>query len=116
HDVIADPLVKEHAGLVAAATATVADRAVRHLGTFGGSLAHGDPAGDLPAVTLAYDARMVVTGPAGTRTVAAADFFQDYLHAADGTNPSSDLHAGGDYRRHLARVLTRRAVAAAARL
>jgi aerobic carbon-monoxide dehydrogenase medium subunit len=205
HDVMNNPLVLEHAGLVAEATGTVADPAVRHRGTFGGSLAHGDPAGDLPAVALAYGAEMVIAGSAGRRTVAAADFFRDYLqtavgpdevlvevrvpklgagwghhyekfhrtaqawalvgvaalvhrsngsisearvgltnmgstpvraaateaalagaeatagavaaaaaHAAEGTSPSTDLHAGSDYREHLARVLTRRAVAAAA--
>jgi carbon-monoxide dehydrogenase medium subunit len=207
HDeVLRDPLVREHAPLVVDATATVADPAVRHRGTFGGSLAHADPAGDLPAVALASGARFVVAGPAGRRTVEAADFFRDYLQtavapdevlvevqlpklggwghhyekfnrtaqawalvgvaalvhrtngsiaearvgltnmgstplraaateqalsgadadaaavaaaaeqAAEGTSPSSDLHAGADYRRHLARVLTRRAVAAAAGL
>jgi carbon-monoxide dehydrogenase medium subunit len=206
HDqVLTSPLVREHAGLLAAATATVADPAVRHRGTFGGSLAHADPAGDLPSVALAYGCQMVVAGPGGRRTVDAGDFFVDYLqsaigpdevlvevrvpklgagwgfhyekfqrtaqawalvavaalvkrsdgtieearvgltnmgstplrataveaalagagataeavaaaagHAAEGTSPSSDLHAGADYREHLARVLTRRAVGAAA--
>jgi carbon-monoxide dehydrogenase medium subunit len=203
HDVIRDPLVKQYAGLVAAATGTVADPAVRHLGTFGGALSHADPAGDLPAVALALDAEFVVAGSAGRRTVAAADFFVDYLqtalepdellvevrlpklgagwgvhyekfqrvaqawavvgvavavqrsngtiaqarigltnmgatpiragaaeaalagasldgvaaaaeHAAEGTSPPSDLNGQADYREHLARVLTRRAVTAAA--
>jgi aerobic carbon-monoxide dehydrogenase medium subunit len=205
HDVMTSPLVREYAGLLAAATGTVADPAVRHRGTFGGSLAHGDPAGDLPAVALAYGAQMVIAGAGGRRTVASADFFRDYLqtavgpaevlvevrvpklgagwgfhyekfhraaqawalvgvaalvqrsngsiaqarvgltnmgttpvrasateaalagvdaspaavaaaaaHAAEGTHPSSDLHAQADYREHLARVLTRRAVALAA--
>ncbi len=205
YSVMNDPLVREHAALLAVATGTVADPAVRHRGTFGGSLAHGDPAGDLPAVALAYGAQMVIAGAGGRRTVAAADFFQDYLQtavgpeevlvevrvpklgpgwghayekfhrtaqawalvgvaalvhrsngsitearvgltnmgttplraaateaalagadasagavanaagqAAEGTTPSSDLHAGSDYREHLARVLTRRAVSAAA--
>ncbi len=81
-DVIGDPLVRAHAGLIAEATATVADPAVRHRGTFGGSLAHADPAGDLPAAALALDARMVVEGPGGRRTVDAADFFVDYLQTA----------------------------------
>jgi aerobic carbon-monoxide dehydrogenase medium subunit len=206
-DVLADPLIKEFAPLIAEATETVADRQVRHRGTFGGALAHADPAGDLPAVALALDAEFVVAGPSGRRTVAARDFFVDYLttaleegellvevripklagtwgmhyekfnrvaqawsivavaaavrredghiaearigltnmgptplratateqalagasatpeaiaeaagHAAEGTEPSSDLNAQADYRQHLARVLTRRAVAAAAGL
>jgi carbon-monoxide dehydrogenase medium subunit len=204
YDVLTDPLVREHAGLLAAATATVADPAVRHRGTFGGALAHGDPAGDLPAVATAYAVELVIEGPAGRRTVAAADFWLDYLqtavgpdellvevrvpklgagwghhyekfqrtaqswaivgvaalvrrdgssiaearvgltnmgstpvrasatetalagaaataeaiaaaaaHAADGTTPSTDLHAAADYRQHLARVLVRRAVSTA---
>jgi carbon-monoxide dehydrogenase medium subunit len=203
HDVIRDDLVNAHCGLVVAATKTVADPAVRHRGTFGGALSHADPAGDLPAVVLALDGEFVVAGGGGRRTVAAADFFVDYLqtalapdevlvevrlpklgdgwgfhyekfqrvvqawaivgvaaavhrsngsisearigltnmgatplratateqalagadlsaiadasgHAADGTSPSSDLNGAADYRQHLARVLTRRAVAAAA--
>ena len=205
-DVISDSLVRQHAPLVALATQTVADRQVRHRGTFGGSLAHADPAGDLPAVATALDAQFVVAGAGGgRRTVAASDFFVDYLqtsmqpdellvevrvpklgdgwgyhyekfhrvaqawaivgvaaavkrsngsiaearigltnmgprpvrasaveqalagvgadeaavaeataHAADGTDPPSDLGGAPDYRRHLAHVLTRRAVLAAA--
>jgi carbon-monoxide dehydrogenase medium subunit len=203
HDVIRNELVRAHCGLVAEATETVADPAVRHRGTFGGALTHADPAGDLPAVVLALDAEFVVAGSGGRRTVAAADFFVDYLQtalspeevlvevrlpklgdgwgfhyekfhrvaqawaivgvaaavhrsngsisearigltnmgatplrasateqalagadlsaiadaaalAADGTTPSSDLNGAADYRQHLARVLTRRAVTAAA--
>ena len=203
HDVLGNALVQAHCGLVVEATKTVADPAVRHRGTFGGALTHADPAGDLPAVVLALDADFVVAGPGGRRTVAASDFFVDYLqtalsadevlvevrlprlgagwgyhyekfhrvaqawaivgvaaavqrsngsitqarigltnmgstplrasvteqalagaplsdiaeaasHAADGTSPSSDLNGAADYRQHLARVLTRRAVTAAA--
>lgn len=203
HDVIRDELVRQHCGLLAEATATVADPAVRHRGTFGGALAHADPAGDLPAVALALGAEMVVAGSGGRRTVPASEFFLDYLqtalepeellvevrvpklgdgwgfryekfhrvaqswaivgvaaavkrsngtveearvaltnmgatpvrasaveqalagaapdgiaaaaqHAAEGTSPPSDLNGKADYREHLARVLTRRAVAAAA--
>jgi carbon-monoxide dehydrogenase medium subunit len=206
-DVLSDPLIARYAPLIAEATETVADRQVRHRGTFGGALAHADPAGDLPAVALAMDAEFVMAGLDGRRTVPAADFFVDYLttaleegellveirvpklrgtwgmhyekfnrvaqawsivavaaavrredgriaearvgltnmgptplraraveaalvdveatreavaaaaeHAAQGTSPSSDLNAQADYRRHLATVLTRRAVAAAAGL
>lgn len=82
HDVVADPLVRRHAGLLAAATATVADPAVRHLGTLGGSLAHADPAADLPAVALALDAELTAVGPRGRRTVPAREFFTDYLTTA----------------------------------
>ncbi|SFK42319.1 FAD binding domain-containing protein [Geodermatophilus ruber] len=207
HDVLTDPLIAQHAPLIAAATETVADRQVRARGTFGGALAHADPAGDLPAVALALDAEFVIAGPGGRRTVPAADFFVDYLttaleegellveirvpklagqwgmhyekfnrvaqawsivavaavvrrddghiaearigltnmgptplraraaesalagaeasaeaiaaaarSAAEGTSPSSDLNAQADYREHLAQVLTRRAVTAAAGL
>ena len=62
----------------------MADRQVRHRGTFGGALAHADPAGDLPAVALALDAEFVLAGPGGRRTVPAADFFVDYLTTALG--------------------------------
>ena len=204
-DVVQNPLVRQHAALVAEATATVADPAVRHRGTFGGALAHADPAGDLAAVALALDASFVAEGPGGRRTIAASDFFRDYLEtalspdellvevripklegtwgvryekfnrvaqawaivgvaaavrrdggsiaearvgltnmgstpvrataveqalagasaedgairsaaqsAADGTSPPSDLNGKADYRQHLARVLTARAVRAAA--
>jgi aerobic carbon-monoxide dehydrogenase medium subunit len=82
HDVIVDPLVRRHAGLLAAATSTVADPAVRHRGTLGGSLAHADPAGDLPAVVLAMDGALVAHGPGGRRTIPAREFFVDYLQSA----------------------------------
>ena len=205
YSLIRDPLIAAHCGLLAATAATVADPAVRHRGTIGGSLAHADPAGDLPAVVAALDATLVATGPDGERSIAAADFFVDYLttalqpgeiltavrvpklgrgwgyryekfhvtaqdwavvgvaalarrsnghvaearigltnmaavpvraHAAEaaaagaeatrsalaaaaayadeGTSPPDDLRAAADYRRHLARVLTGRALAAAA--
>jgi carbon-monoxide dehydrogenase medium subunit len=81
-DVIANELIKQHAPLLAQATETVADRQVRHRGTFGGSLAHADPAGDLPAVALALDAELRVYGPGGERRIAARDFFLDYLTTA----------------------------------
>lgn len=81
-EVITDPLIGRHAPLLAQATATVADRQVRHRGTLGGALAHADPAGDLPAVAVALDATVEIAGPNGRRTVPAADFFVDYLTTA----------------------------------
>jgi carbon-monoxide dehydrogenase medium subunit len=82
YQVVHDPMIAEHCGLLAQATATVADPAVRHRGTIGGSLAHADPAGDLPAVALALDATFIVRGPEGEREIAAPDFFVDYLTSA----------------------------------
>jgi carbon-monoxide dehydrogenase medium subunit len=82
YDVLHDALVTEHCPLLAKATATVADPAVRHRGTFGGALAHADPAGDLPAVALALDAQFVIENADGRRTVPASDFFSDYLETA----------------------------------
>jgi carbon-monoxide dehydrogenase medium subunit len=205
HSVVgSDPLVAEHAALVAKAIEHLADAQVRHRGTFGGALAHADPAGDLGAPALALGAEFVIQGAGGTRTVAADDFFVDLFEtaigedeiltavripkrtgwgahyekfvrvahqwpivavaatvrvdggsiaearigltnmgstpvraravedalagqpatedavraaaqqAAEGTDPPSDLNGAADYRRHLARVLTRRAVLAAA--
>ncbi|OZM70107.1 carbon monoxide dehydrogenase [Amycolatopsis antarctica] len=203
HEVQRDPLIAEHAALLARATDTVADPQVRHRGTLGGAVAHADPAGDLLAPVLALDGELVVAGADGRRTVAAAEFFQDLFttamrpeeilveirvpkhtgwrahyekfnrvaqawsmiavavtvrtegesiaearvcltnmgstplrctaveqalvgqrasaeqiraaaeHAAEGTSPPVDGNADADYRRHLARVLTGRAVSAA---
>jgi aerobic carbon-monoxide dehydrogenase medium subunit len=81
-EVVRDPLIREHCGLLSEATGTVADPAVRHRGTLGGSLAHADPAGDLPAVAVALGATMIARGPGGDREIGAADFFVDYLTTA----------------------------------
>ena len=203
-DVVTDALVKEHALLLSKAAAEVADNQIRHRGTFGGSCAHADPAGDMGPAALALDAQFVIAGSGGTRTVSAQDFFVDLFEtaigedeiltevrvpkhtgwgahyekfvrvqhqwpivavaatvkaeggtiseakvgltnmgstplrasateaalagvaatedgvraaadqAADGTNPPSDLNGDADYRKHLATVLTRRAVLEAA--
>jgi carbon-monoxide dehydrogenase medium subunit len=205
HDeVVRDPVIGQHCGLLAETAAMVADPAVRHRGTIGGSIAHADPAGDIPAVVAALDATMTARGPGGEREIGAGEFFLDYLTTAlapgeiltglrvpklgpgwgyryekfhltaqawaivgvaavahrsdghvaearigltnmgmvpiraraaeaamagveastqglrpaaeradEGTQPPSDLHGGSDYRRHLARVLTARALAVA---
>jgi carbon-monoxide dehydrogenase medium subunit len=84
YDIIRDESVQRHVALLAQATETVADSQVRHRGTLGGSLAHADPAGDLGAVALALDAELVITGPAGSRTVPAPEFFVDYFTTALG--------------------------------
>jgi carbon-monoxide dehydrogenase medium subunit len=188
-------------GLASTAAGTIADQQVRNRGTIGGSLVHGDPAADMPAVLLATEGTVTVRGNAGSREVAAADLFEDFLttavgadeilteirvpaldgygygyykfnrrkedwamvaacalvkkgadgtcedvriglthmgstplrataaeqalrgqpldaqsiaaaadQAAEGTNPPADLNATADYKRHLARVLTRRAL------
>ncbi len=83
-EVVDSDLVKEHAGLLAEATETVADPQVRHRGTLGGALVHADPAGDLPAPILALDAELVIAGSEGQRTVPAADFFHDMFTTAIG--------------------------------
>ena len=66
-------------GVVARAASLIADQQVRNRGTIGGSLAHGDPASDLPTVLLALDGSVTARGPNGERTIAASELFQDYL-------------------------------------
>jgi len=75
-------LLASDCGVLRAVAAEVGDNQVRHRGTLGGSVAHGDPASDLPAVLLALDATFVARGPSGERTVAAGDFFQGFLETA----------------------------------
>ncbi|MEX2274625.1 MAG: xanthine dehydrogenase family protein subunit M [Actinomycetota bacterium] len=77
HDVAANPVLEANCPIVAHTAADIGDPAVRHVGTIGGSVAHADPASDLPTVLLALDATMVVRGAGGgTRQVAARDFFK----------------------------------------
>ena len=83
-------------GLASAAAATIADPQVRNRGTIGGTLAHGDPASDMPAVLLASEGSVTVRGDVGQREVAAADLFEDFLTTAvgDGRDPHRDPDAG----------------------
>lgn len=76
HDVQHDALLQEHCPVVSHTAGLIGDPQVRHRGTIGGSVAHGDPASDLPAVLLALDAELVVHGPSGERTVPAGEFFR----------------------------------------
>ena len=71
-------------GVVARASSLVADQQVRNRGTIGGSLGHGDPASDMPAVLLALEGEVTARGPSGDRTIAAADLFEDFLTTAVG--------------------------------
>jgi len=82
HDVANDPLVQEHCPILSHTAGLIGDPQVRHRGTIGGSVAHGDPASDLPAVILALDAELAVRGPKGERTVPAAEFFQGLFETA----------------------------------
>src|SRR5688500_14056424 len=195
-DVETSELLRTEVPLLAKAAGHVGDPQVRHRGTIGGSLAHGDPASDLPAVILALGGTLVAQGPNGKRLIRATDFFMGFLettlqadevvteirvpktgaagwsfqkftrraqdwaivgvaavrstnggptgvglvnmgatplrataveqaldqgadaataaeHAADGTEPPGDLNASTEFRKHLARVLVRRALAEA---
>jgi carbon-monoxide dehydrogenase medium subunit len=80
-DLARTPLAGAHA-LLAEAARHIGHRAIRNRGTLGGSLAHADPAAELPAAVVALDARLVVAGPRGTREVAAGEFFVGMLATA----------------------------------
>src|ERR671933_2274209 len=72
-------LVNEHCGILGYTAGLLGDPSVQHRGTIGGTLAHGDPAGDMPSVMCALEGELVVQGPDGERTVPALEFFKDYL-------------------------------------
>jgi carbon-monoxide dehydrogenase medium subunit len=82
HDVHRSELLRAEAPLVAHVAGQVGDPQVRHRGTIGGSLAHGDPASDLPAAVLALGGSLVAEGPSGRRTIPATEFFQGFLETA----------------------------------
>jgi carbon-monoxide dehydrogenase medium subunit len=81
-DLETSELLGEQCGALRAVAAEVGDNQVRHRGTIGGSVAHGDPASDLPALLLALDATFVIRGMGGERTIEAHDFFHGFLETA----------------------------------
>jgi carbon-monoxide dehydrogenase medium subunit len=83
-DLETSSVLHEHVPLLAHVAGQVGDPQVRHRGTIGGSLAHGDPASDLPAACLALGATFIVVGPQGEGEIEAADFFQGFLETALG--------------------------------
>lgn len=82
HDLATSPVAWTGARVLAHVAGQVGDPQVRHRGTLGGSLAHGDPASDLPAVVLALGGTVVVEGPAGRREIGAADFHRGFFEVA----------------------------------
>jgi len=81
-DVETDDVLARECGVLRAVAAQVGDNQVRHRGTIGGSVAHGDPGSDLPAALLALDATFVVQGPGGMREIASSEFFAGFLETA----------------------------------
>src|SRR5213076_615830 len=82
HNVHMSPVLRDQCPLLAHTAGLVGDPQVRHRGTIGGSVAHGDPASDLPAVVLALDGTLVARGPGGEREIAATEFFRGFLETA----------------------------------
>jgi carbon-monoxide dehydrogenase medium subunit len=78
-DLESSSLLAKQVPLLAHTAHQVGDPQVRHRGTLGGTLAHGDPASDLPAAILALGGTLVAQGPNGRRDIAAADFFRGFL-------------------------------------
>jgi aerobic carbon-monoxide dehydrogenase medium subunit len=86
HDLETSALLKDQVPLLAYTAHQVGDPQVRHRGTLGGTLAHGDPASDLPAAVLALGGTLVAQGPNGRREIAALEFFQGFLETALGAD------------------------------
>jgi len=86
HDLETSAVLKEQVPLLAATAHQVGDPQVRHRGTLGGTLAHGDPASDLPAAVLALGGTLVAQGPDGRREIAASEFFRGFLETALGVD------------------------------
>jgi aerobic carbon-monoxide dehydrogenase medium subunit len=82
HDLATSALARGACPILSDTASQIGDPQVRHMGTIGGSVAHGDPASDLPTTLLALDATIVVQGKGGERSIAAADFFTGFLETA----------------------------------
>ena len=102
-----DPLVRQHAPLLAETAAHVGDRQVRNRGTIGGALAHADAAADYPAAVLALDATIVARGPSGERRIPSGEFFVDLLTTSLSADeivtalevPALPAGSGGSYQK-----------------
>jgi carbon-monoxide dehydrogenase medium subunit len=104
-------LIAQHAPLLTEAAPHIAHRAIRNLGTWGGSLAYGDPAAEWPACSLALDAIMVIQGPGGIRKVSAKDFFIDLYTTtlqADEILVASEIPLASSNQSHSFQELARR--------
>lgn len=107
-NVVASSIVRAKTPLLAEVAGHIGDPLIRNMGTIGGSLAHADPAADLPAAMLALGATLVATGADGTRTVAADDFFTDVFTTAlrpgemltEIRVPAQGMGSGGAYEKH----------------
>jgi carbon-monoxide dehydrogenase medium subunit len=82
HDLAGSEVLQRACPIVAHAAAGIGDPQVRHMGTIGGSVAHADPASDIPAVLVALGAELRARGPGGERTIPAAEFFQGLFTSA----------------------------------
>jgi aerobic carbon-monoxide dehydrogenase medium subunit len=119
HDLALDPVIAQGCPLIARVAGQVGDPQVRHRGTIGGSVAHGDPASDLGTILLTLDADFVAQGPDGERTIAGAEFFTGPFETALGSQelltelrvPKVD---GGVYLKHVRRAQDWATVAVAA--
>src|SRR4051812_6992387 len=117
-DLVRDPVIAEGCSLVTRAAREVGDPQVRHRGTIGGSIAHADPASDLPTVMLTLDAELVAQGPDGERTIPAAEFFKGPFESTLGARElMTELRVpkvdGGVYLKHVRRSLDWATVAVA---
>ena len=81
-ELAASPVIKSECPMLCDAAGHIGDAQVRNCGTIGGNVAHADPASDLPTVLVAVDARFVVSGSKGERTITAGDFFKGMMTTA----------------------------------